>query len=114
MFFAGIYLVKNAKSKIAIQMTKHLILQDSQITKPKINLYCFFHQKEANKTYNCENLDLSEIPGTLPNSTESLDFSFNFLPAIQNTTFSRLINLTFLDLTRYVSEFLCILDVLLK
>uniref|UniRef100_A0A8C0XHJ8 CD180 antigen n=1 Tax=Castor canadensis TaxID=51338 RepID=A0A8C0XHJ8_CASCN len=63
---------------------------------------CF--EKEANKTYNCENLDLSEIPGTLPNSTESLDFSFNFLPAIQNTTFSRLINLTFLDLTRALEQ----------
>ncbi|XP_008054457.1 CD180 antigen [Carlito syrichta] len=57
-------------------------------------------EKEANKTYNCENFGLSEIPDTLPNTTESLEFSFNFLPAIQNRTFSRLINLTFLDLTR--------------
>ncbi|CAH6787602.1 Cd180 [Phodopus roborovskii] len=57
-------------------------------------------EKETNKTYNCENLGLSEIPGTLPNSTECLEFSFNFLPTIQNTTFSRLVNLTFLDLTR--------------
>ncbi|XP_028640242.1 CD180 antigen [Grammomys surdaster] len=57
-------------------------------------------EKEANKTYNCENLGLSEIPGTLPNSTECLEFSFNVLPTIQNTTFSRLVNLTFLDLTR--------------
>ncbi|KAM4868899.1 CD180 antigen [Urocitellus parryii] len=57
-------------------------------------------EKEANKTYNCENLGLSEIPDTLPNTTEFLEFSFNFLPTIQNTTFSRLINLTFLDLTR--------------
>lgn len=57
-------------------------------------------EKEANKTYNCENLGLSKIPDTLPNKTEILEFSFNFLPTIQNTTFSRLINLTFLDLTR--------------
>ncbi|KAL1783023.1 CD180 antigen [Sigmodon hispidus] len=57
-------------------------------------------EKETNKTYNCENLGLSEIPDTLPNSTECLEFSFNFLPTIQNTTFSRLVNLTFLDLTR--------------
>lgn len=57
-------------------------------------------EKEANKTYNCENLGLSEIPDTLPNTTEFLEFSFNFLPTIQNTTFSKLINLTFLDLTR--------------
>uniref|UniRef100_A0A8C4LHW2 CD180 antigen n=1 Tax=Equus asinus asinus TaxID=83772 RepID=A0A8C4LHW2_EQUAS len=62
-------------------------------------------EKEANKTYNCENLGLREIPDTLPNTTESLEFGFNFLPTIQNTTFSRLINLIFLDLTRYVSEF---------
>ncbi|EDM10244.1 CD180 antigen (predicted), isoform CRA_b [Rattus norvegicus] len=59
-------------------------------------------EKEVNKTYNCEHLGLSEIPGTLPNSTESLEFSFNALPTIQKTTFSRLVNLTFLDLTRAV------------
>uniref|UniRef100_A0A8C3VKJ9 CD180 antigen n=1 Tax=Catagonus wagneri TaxID=51154 RepID=A0A8C3VKJ9_9CETA len=57
-------------------------------------------EKEANRTYNCENLGLREIPDTLPNTTEFLEFGFNFLPTIQNTTFSRLINLTFLDLTR--------------
>ncbi|XP_008514112.2 CD180 antigen isoform X1 [Equus przewalskii] len=57
-------------------------------------------EKEANKTYNCENLGLREIPDTLPNTTEFLEFGFNFLPTIQNTTFSRLINLIFLDLTR--------------
>ncbi|XP_037657441.1 CD180 antigen [Choloepus didactylus] len=57
-------------------------------------------EKEANKTYNCENLGLSKIPDTLPDTTEVLEFSFNFLPTIQNTTFSRLINLIFLDLTR--------------
>ncbi|KAK1345214.1 hypothetical protein QTO34_013924 [Cnephaeus nilssonii] len=57
-------------------------------------------EKEANKTYNCENLGLREIPDTLPNTTEFLEFSFNFLPAIQNTTFFRLTNLIFLDLTR--------------
>ncbi|XP_004862900.1 CD180 antigen isoform X1 [Heterocephalus glaber] len=57
-------------------------------------------EKEANRIYNCENLGLSEIPDTLPNTTEFLEFSFNFLPTIQNTTFSGLINLIFLDLTR--------------
>ncbi|XP_069887375.1 CD180 antigen [Dipodomys merriami] len=57
-------------------------------------------EKEANRTYNCENLGLHEIPGTLPNSTEFLEFGFNVLPTLQNTTFSRLIYLTFLDLTR--------------
>ncbi|XP_036136811.1 CD180 antigen [Molossus molossus] len=57
-------------------------------------------EKEANRTYNCENLGLREIPDTLPNTTEFLEFGFNFLPTIQNTTFSRLIELIFLDLTR--------------
>ncbi|KAM5260440.1 CD180 antigen isoform 1-T1 [Hipposideros larvatus] len=56
--------------------------------------------KEANKTYNCENLGLRGIPDTLPNTTEFLEFGFNFLPTIQVTTFSRLIDLIFLDLTR--------------
>ncbi|KAG8516179.1 CD180 antigen, partial [Galemys pyrenaicus] len=56
--------------------------------------------KEANMTYNCENLGLREIPDNLPNTTEFLEFGFNFLPTIQNATFIRLINLVFLDLTR--------------
>lgn len=82
--------------------------------KSDINLHCLSHQKEANKIYNCENLGLREIPDTLPNTTEFLEFSFNFLPAIQNTTFCRLTNLIFLDLTRYVSEFPACTDVLLR
>ncbi|XP_005392657.1 PREDICTED: CD180 antigen [Chinchilla lanigera] len=57
-------------------------------------------EKEAKTIYNCENLGLSEIPDTLPNTTEFLEFSFNFLPTVQDTTFSQLLNLTFLDLTR--------------
>uniref|UniRef100_A0A8C5KVN6 CD180 antigen n=1 Tax=Jaculus jaculus TaxID=51337 RepID=A0A8C5KVN6_JACJA len=57
-------------------------------------------EREVNRTYSCGHLGLSELPDTLPNSTEVLEFSFNFLPVIQNTTFGRLLNLTFLDLTR--------------
>ncbi|XP_008689564.1 CD180 antigen isoform X2 [Ursus maritimus] len=57
-------------------------------------------EKEANNTYNCENLGLTEVPDTLPNTTEFLEFGFNFLPTIENTTFSRLVDLIFLDLTR--------------
>ncbi|XP_037385570.1 CD180 antigen [Talpa occidentalis] len=57
-------------------------------------------EKEANMTYNCENLGLREIPDNLPNTTEFLEFGFNFLPTIQNATFIRLIDLVFLDLTR--------------
>lgn len=89
-------------------LLKYVIYRErfvGQITKSVINLHCFFHQKEANKTYNCENLGLREIPDTLPNTTEFLEFGFNFLPTVQNTTFSRLVDLILLDLTRYVSEF---------
>ncbi|XP_007523567.1 CD180 antigen [Erinaceus europaeus] len=57
-------------------------------------------EKEASKIYNCENLGLREVPNTLPNATQFLEFGFNFLPTIQNTTFSRLNNLVFLDLSR--------------
>ncbi|KAF0876531.1 CD180 antigen [Crocuta crocuta] len=57
-------------------------------------------EKEANKTYNCENLGLTEVPDTLPNTTEFLEFGFNLLPTIENTTFTRLVDLIFLDLTR--------------
>lgn len=84
----------------------YVILLANQIKRSDINSHCFSHQKEANKTYNCENLGLREIPDTLPNMTEFLEFGFNFLPTIENTTFSRLTDLIFLDLTRYVLEFL--------
>lgn len=84
----------------------YVILLANQIKRCDINSQCFSYQKEANKTYNCENLGLREIPDTLPNMTEFLEFGFNFLPTIENTTFSRLTDLIFLDLTRYVFEFL--------
>ncbi|XP_027719286.1 CD180 antigen [Vombatus ursinus] len=54
----------------------------------------------ANLTYNCENLGLKEIPESLPATTKFLEFSFNFLPDLQNSTFSRLRDLVYLDLTR--------------
>ncbi|XP_071993530.1 CD180 antigen [Engystomops pustulosus] len=54
----------------------------------------------VNKTYNCEGLGLQEVPDLLPNSTETLDFSFNSLYALYNSVFSRLENLEYLDLSR--------------
>ncbi|XP_068952544.1 CD180 antigen [Petaurus breviceps papuanus] len=54
----------------------------------------------ANLTYNCENLELEEIPESLPATTKFLEFSFNFLPDLRNSTFSRLRDLVYLDLTR--------------
>ncbi|XP_007486472.1 CD180 antigen [Monodelphis domestica] len=54
----------------------------------------------ANLTYNCGELGLNGIPESLPSTTKFLDFSFNFLPDLQNSTFSRLRDLVYLDLTR--------------
>ncbi|KAM6035341.1 CD180 antigen isoform 2-T2 [Theristicus caerulescens] len=54
----------------------------------------------VNKSYSCEGLGLREIPEKLPVTTEILDFSFNVLPSLQNSTFSELKSLLYLDLTR--------------
>uniref|UniRef100_A0A8D0GPS8 CD180 molecule n=1 Tax=Sphenodon punctatus TaxID=8508 RepID=A0A8D0GPS8_SPHPU len=54
----------------------------------------------ANKNYCCEDLGLTEIPKALPAITEILDFSFNFLPSLHNSTFNMLKSLVYLDLTR--------------
>ncbi|KAK1787934.1 hypothetical protein P4O66_016418, partial [Electrophorus voltai] len=45
-------------------------------------------------------LDLSFVPNQITESTKSLDFSFNYLLALYNSTFQRLKNLVSLDLTR--------------
>ncbi|NXG66742.1 CD180 protein, partial [Hemiprocne comata] len=57
-------------------------------------------QITINKSYSCEGLGLMEIPEKLPVTTEILDFSFNVLPSLQNSTFSKLKSLLYLDLTR--------------
>ncbi|KFP73130.1 CD180 antigen, partial [Apaloderma vittatum] len=57
-------------------------------------------QITVNKSYSCEGLALREIPEKLPVTTEILDFSFNMLPSLQNSTFSELKSLLYLDLTR--------------
>ncbi|NXK97339.1 CD180 protein, partial [Formicarius rufipectus] len=57
-------------------------------------------QITENKSYICEGLGLREIPEKLPVTTEILDFSFNVLPSLQNSTFSKLKSLLYLDLTR--------------
>ncbi|KAM9507234.1 CD180 antigen [Guaruba guarouba] len=54
----------------------------------------------VNKSYNCEGLRLRKIPEGLPVTTEILDFSFNVLPSLENSTFSGLKSLLCLDLTR--------------
>lgn len=108
--------MKIPKSETSAQRMKHVILlKASKYILSNIGSHCFSYQKEGNRTYNCENLGLREIPDTLPNTTEVLEFSFNFLPTIQKYNLQQAhINLIFLDLTRFVSEFLCVLDVLLR
>ncbi|KAI1905305.1 hypothetical protein AGOR_G00014730 [Albula goreensis] len=50
--------------------------------------------------YDCSGHSLQSIPDQLPSSVQILDFSFNFLPSIYNSTFARLKSLVHLDLTR--------------
>ncbi|NXE80145.1 CD180 protein, partial [Cochlearius cochlearius] len=57
-------------------------------------------QIAVNKSYSCEGLGLREIPEKLPATTEILDFSFNMLPSLLNSTFAELTSLLYLDLTR--------------
>ncbi|NXT28981.1 CD180 protein, partial [Syrrhaptes paradoxus] len=57
-------------------------------------------QITVNKSYSCEGLGLRKIPAKLPVTTEILDFSFNMLPSLKNSTFSELKSLLYLDLTR--------------
>ncbi|XP_066473880.1 CD180 antigen [Tiliqua scincoides] len=54
----------------------------------------------ANRSYSCEGLGLKEVPEQLPSITEVLDFSFNFLYSLQHSTFTKLKDLVYLDLTR--------------
>ncbi|XP_049330314.1 CD180 antigen [Astyanax mexicanus] len=50
--------------------------------------------------YDCGGLALQSVPDEISESSRTLDFSFNYLPALYNTTFQRLKNLVLLDLTR--------------
>jgi len=61
----------------------------------------YIPQITVNKSYSCEGLGLRKIPEKLPVTTEILDFSFNELHSLQNSTFSELKSLLYLDLTRY-------------
>ncbi|XP_072549112.1 CD180 antigen [Salminus brasiliensis] len=56
--------------------------------------------------YDCSGLALQFVPDEIPESTETLDFSFNYLPELYNSTFHRLKNLISLDLTRCSITFL--------
>ncbi|KAI5089170.1 CD180 antigen precursor [Silurus meridionalis] len=54
----------------------------------------------------CSGLALQLIPDEIPDSIKTLDFSFNFLPTLYNSTFQRLRNLVSLDLTRCSINFI--------
>ncbi|NP_997978.2 toll-like receptor 4b, duplicate b precursor [Danio rerio] len=53
-----------------------------------------------NKEYSCSGRNLTCIPGSLPFSVASLDFSFNFLTSLHKRVFPVMLNLQLLDLTR--------------
>ncbi|KAK1174321.1 CD180 antigen-like [Acipenser oxyrinchus oxyrinchus] len=57
-------------------------------------------QAAQDKTYDCSGQGLLSIPDSLPPYTTGLDFSFNTLPFIHNSTFIKLKELIDLDLTR--------------
>ncbi|XP_043919676.1 CD180 antigen [Protopterus annectens] len=63
-----------------------------------VHLTCL--QVVAEKSYDCSGLGATRVPESLPPTTETLDFSFNSITALYNSTFSRLNQLVFLDLTR--------------
>ncbi|KAI4902506.1 hypothetical protein NFI96_013132, partial [Prochilodus magdalenae] len=50
--------------------------------------------------YDCSGLALHSMPDEIPDTTKTLDFSFNYLPSLYNSTFQRLRSLVSLDLTR--------------
>ncbi|XP_043914112.1 toll-like receptor 4 [Protopterus annectens] len=50
-------------------------------------------------SYSCMGKNLSQIPLQIANSTENLDFSFNYLPKLFYNMFSTVPNLQHLDLT---------------
>uniref|UniRef100_F7A0Y2 Toll-like receptor 4 n=2 Tax=Ornithorhynchus anatinus TaxID=9258 RepID=F7A0Y2_ORNAN len=54
----------------------------------------------ANITYQCMELDLSEVPAEIPSSAQNLDLSFNPLGTLVPKGFSMLPDLRMLDLTR--------------
>ncbi|KAK3509039.1 hypothetical protein QTP70_018806, partial [Hemibagrus guttatus] len=54
----------------------------------------------------CSGLDLQFIPDDIPDSIKTLDFSFNYLPTLYNSTFPRLRSLVSLDLTRCSINFI--------
>ncbi|KAG5272617.1 hypothetical protein AALO_G00167490 [Alosa alosa] len=50
--------------------------------------------------YDCSGRNLESVPDVVSNTTQNLDFSFNYLPNLYKSTFSRLSELLSLDLTR--------------
>ncbi|MCI4394275.1 hypothetical protein PGIGA_G00166900 [Pangasianodon gigas] len=54
----------------------------------------------------CSGLALQLVPDEIPDSIKTLDFSFNYLPTLYNSTFQRLRSLVSLDLTRCSINFI--------
>ncbi|KAK2816210.1 hypothetical protein Q7C36_022481 [Tachysurus vachellii] len=81
-----------------------------------IGIYCIsctetipWMKKQCMKTADgsdCSGLDLQLIPDDIPDSIKTMDFSFNYLPMLYNSTFQRLRSLVSLDLTRCSISFM--------
>ncbi|XP_026068317.1 CD180 antigen [Carassius auratus] len=56
--------------------------------------------EQVTNGYDCSGMNLQVIPDEIPNSVQILIFSFNYFPALYNSTFQRLTSLNYLDLTR--------------
>ncbi|XP_017569584.2 CD180 antigen [Pygocentrus nattereri] len=54
----------------------------------------------------CSGLALQFVPDEVPDSVKTLEFSFNYLPALYNSTFQKLKSLVLLDLTRCSINFM--------
>uniref|UniRef100_A0A8C7P8N2 Uncharacterized protein n=1 Tax=Oncorhynchus mykiss TaxID=8022 RepID=A0A8C7P8N2_ONCMY len=68
-------------------------------------MFCYLSKSSNEKKgYDISGQGLPGIPDELPSSTKTLDFSFNYLPAINNTTFVRLKELVSMNLTRLVTS----------
>lgn len=63
-------------------------------------LFLFFLSLKTADSLDCSGLALQRVPDEIPDSIKTLDFSFNFLPSLYNSTFQKLKSLVSLDLTR--------------
>ncbi|KAJ1209526.1 hypothetical protein NDU88_004901 [Pleurodeles waltl] len=92
------------KCFLALALTAHLSCEGSSLQVSAAGKTCV--KVIGDESYTCCDLGLNEIPESLPSSLKILDFSFNAIFAIYQSTFSRLRSLRHLDLTRCLISWL--------